>query len=173
MHLKDNLRNVLIYKNTSTTEHGTVALHWSTPFISEYLWNFLHWKDKLKKANRRDVTTHYGNLLSTRLVSQNNWYRTGLFISSKRLFVLLYRHTTLITFSDVLTIFLARQRTEVFYYPLTLFCDKFWRRKNIHLTLYFSLNTYNWVWLYPTWFNGFNINISNRNVVEKLDYLDA
>ena len=86
MLLKDNLMNVLIYKNTSTTEHGTVALHWSTPFISEYLWNFLHWKDKLKKANRRDVTTHYGNLLSSRLVSQNNWNRTGLFISSKRLF---------------------------------------------------------------------------------------
>ena len=80
----------------------------------------------------------------------------GFLFLAKDFFVLLYCHTTLITFSDVLTIFLTQKRTESVYHPLMHnkafpICDKFWRRKNIHLTSYFSLNTYNWVWLYPTW----------------------
>ena len=43
----------------------------------------------------------------------------GFSFLAKDFFVLLYCHKTLITFSDVLTIFLAQQRTEGFYYPLT------------------------------------------------------
>ena len=118
MLLKDNLMNVLIYK-TQVPRNMEQLLCIDQPPLFKCIYETFY----IGKINWRKQTG-----VTLQLIMETFWVvglylkiiRTelGFLFLAKDFFVLLYCHTTLITFSDVLTIFLTQKRTESVYHPL-------------------------------------------------------